>query len=84
MNAASLQTYPRRAHRPVRIWFPLTILVWLILMPLALVATPFVFVAALIWRINPFMAVGTLFSLLIALCGVRVDVDTPDARVTLF
>ncbi len=84
MNAASFRDYPRHTHRQVRIWFPLTILVWLILLPLAVVAAPLVFVAALIWRLNPFAAVGALFSLLIALCGVRIDIDTPDARVTLF
>jgi hypothetical protein len=78
------RSYPRRTHRPVRVWFPLSVLVWLILMPLAVVATPFVFVAALVWRLNPFTAIGALFGLLIALCGVRIEVDTPGARVNLF
>src|SRR6202012_4931209 len=78
------RTFHGRPRNPVRIWVPLSVLVWLILMPLAVVATPLVFVAAPFWRLNSFAAVGALFSLLIALCGVRIDVDTPDAHVHLF
>ena len=85
MNATSFhQGHWRRARHPVRVWVPLSVLVWLILMPLAVVATPFAFVAAPFWRLNPFKAIAAMFSLVIALCGVRIEVDTPDARVTLF
>ena len=83
MNATSF-TRPRRAPHPVRIRVPLSVVVWLVLMPLAVIATPFVFVAAPFWRLSPFAAVGALFALLIALCGVRVQVDTPGAHVHLF
>ena len=84
MNAMSVSHSYRRPRRPVRVWLPLSLLVWLVLLPLAVLAAPLVFVGAAIWRLNPFKAVGALFSLIVALCGVRIEVETPDAHVNLF
>ena len=85
MNARSFPAGPGRARRhPVTVWLPLTVLVWAILIPLAVIATPLVLALAPFFRLNPFAAVAALFGILIALCGVRVEVETPDARVNLF
>jgi hypothetical protein len=76
----------RPAARPqaVRVRLPLTLLVWLLLVPLAVIVSPIVFVVSFFWRLNPFTAVAVLFGLVIALGGVRIDVEAPGVRVKLF
>jgi hypothetical protein len=76
----------RPASRPqtIQVRLPLTLLVWLLLVPLAVIVAPIVFVGGLLWRLNPFTAVAVLFALVIALGGVRIDVESPGVRVKLF
>jgi hypothetical protein len=66
-------------HR-IRLWLPL-FLIWLLLLPLVLVLLPLAAVACLVLRLNPFTAIGTVFSVLAALSGTRVEVERPGAMV---
>ena len=75
---------PASRPRSVQVRLPLSILVWLLLVPLAVIVSPIVFVVSLFWRLNPFTAVAVLFALVIALGGVRIDVESPGVRVKLF
>lgn len=51
------------------------LLLWLLLLPLLLLAVPVAFVASLCARVNPFTAVATLFAILAALKGTRVEIE---------
>jgi hypothetical protein len=84
MNASSFPRPAAGPAHPVRVWIPLGVVVWLLLIPLAVIVSPIVFVAAAFWRLNPFVTVGALFALVVALAGVKVEVETPDARINLF
>jgi hypothetical protein len=75
---------PASRRRSVQVRAPLSLLVWLLLVPLAVLVSPLVFVVSLFWRLNPFTAVAVLFGLTVALGGVRIDVETPGARVKLY
>jgi hypothetical protein len=60
--------------RTLRFWVPL-ILVWLLLLPLAIVLSPFIFLACLICRVNPFRGVAVLWQILNALTDTELDVE---------
>jgi hypothetical protein len=67
----------------VRLWLPLTPLLWL-LSPLPLVFAPLVWLAPARMRpAHPYLAVIVLGRLLLSLSGTVVDVDTPDALVRI-
>jgi len=44
---------------------------------------PFLFVAALIFGVNLLRTVGATLALLAGFRGTRVDVDTPDTKVSV-
>ena len=67
----------------VRLWLPLTPLLWL-LSPLPVACAPLVWLApARVRPANPYLAVLVLGRLLLSLSGTVVDVDTPDALVRI-
>lgn len=74
----------RRARRvAIRLWLPLTPLLWL-LSPLPLVLAPAAWLApARVRPANPYLAAIALGRLLLSLSGTVVDVDTPDALVRI-
>jgi len=55
-------------------WIPL-FLVWLLLLPVAILLLPLFFIACLIVRVNPFRAISVLWEILTALKGTDVAVD---------
>ncbi|HEY2356682.1 MAG TPA: hypothetical protein VGH86_04475 [Phenylobacterium sp.] len=71
---------PRRVA--IRLWLPLTPL-WLILAPFALLAAPLLLAAPQMRGVRPVRAALAVGAALIALSGTVVDVDTPDALVSL-
>ncbi len=58
-----------------RLWLPL-FLIWLLLAPLVLVLLPIFIAACLVFRVNPFRAIGAIWSLLTALRGTHIEVDS--------
>ena len=71
---------PTRLTR-VRLWLPLTPLFWLAA-PLTLVLAPLlVLCAPKKYRVNPYIAALALGRLLLALSGLRIDVETDHARI---
>jgi hypothetical protein len=91
MNASTLRTGellpPARTHRArrtiVRLWLPLTPILWL-LSPLPLIFAPLVWIApAPVRPAHPYLAVLAIGRLLLSLSGTVVDVDTPDALVCI-
>jgi hypothetical protein len=60
--------------RTYRFWIPL-ILVWLLLLPLALLLSPFMFVACLFCRVDPFRGVTVLWQILNALADTKLEVE---------
>ena len=52
--------------RTFRLWIPL-LLVWLLLLPLAVLLSPFVFIACLVCRVNPFRGVAVNWQIFNAL-----------------
>lgn len=61
-------------RRRYRFWLPL-FLVWLLLMPLFVLVLPFAAIACVVFRINPFHALGLLFAVLAAFSGTEVAVQ---------
>jgi hypothetical protein len=66
----------------VGLWIPTTA-IFVLLAPFALLLTPLLYFAPRDMRPDPFRTVLTLGTLLLALTGTVVEVDTPDARVRL-
>jgi len=60
--------------RTFRLWIPL-LLVWILLLPLALLLSPFIFIACLICRVNPFRGVAVVWEILNALTDTNVEVE---------
>jgi uncharacterized membrane protein len=60
--------------RTFRFWVPL-IVVWLLLLPLAIVLSPFIFLACLVCHVNPFRGVAVLWQILNALTDTKLDVE---------
>jgi uncharacterized membrane protein len=60
--------------RTYRFWIPL-FLVWLVLLPLALLLSPFIFIACLLCRVNPLRGVAVLWEILNALADTRLEVE---------
>jgi hypothetical protein len=88
MSVALQNQAPRTAAcRPlrrtvVRLWLPLTPILWL-LSPIPLVLAPLGYLVPPRLRPDPFFLVFALGELLLSLRGTVVDVDTPDALVRI-
>lgn len=76
---AVVQIHPRHGRR-IRLWLPL-FLVWMLLVVLAILLSPLILVACLIARLNPFLVIGGLVGVFVALAGVHIEVRSPDADV---
>jgi hypothetical protein len=70
----------RHAKGRVRIWAPL-FLAWIVLLPFAVILTPFAFAAWLAAGRNPIRACGSALAVFTALSGLVIDVDSPAAKV---
>jgi hypothetical protein len=60
--------------RTLRLWIPL-VLIWLLLLPLGILLSPFIFIACLVCRVNPLRGVAVLWQILNALTDIQLDVE---------
>ena len=67
--------------RTIRLWIPL-ILIWLLLLPLAVLLSPFIFIACLCCRVNPFRGVALMWQVLNALTDTSIDVEQRSAGMS--
>lgn len=67
--------------RTIRLWIPL-ILIWLLLLPLAVLLSPFIFVACLFCRVNPFRGVALMWQVLNALTDTSIEVEQRSAGMS--
>jgi uncharacterized membrane protein len=67
--------------RTFRLWIPL-ILVWLMLLPLAVVLSPFIFLACLFCRVNPLRGVAVMWQILNALTETKLEVEHRSAGMS--
>ena len=64
-----------------RLWIPL-FLIWLLLLPIAILLSPFIFIACLVCRVNPFRGVAVLWQILTALTDTNVEVEHRSAGMS--
>ena len=62
-------------------WIPL-FLIWLLLLPLAVVLSPFIFIACLVCRVNPFRGVAVIWQILKALKDTECEIDHRSAGMS--
>jgi uncharacterized membrane protein len=67
--------------RTFRLWIPL-FLIWLLLLPLAILLSPFIFVARLFCRVNPFRGIAVMWQILNALADTNVEVEHRSAGMS--
>ena len=67
--------------RTFRLWVPL-FLIWLLLLPLAILLSPFIFIAYLVCRVNPFRGVAVMWQILNALADTSVEVEHRSAGMS--
>ena len=72
-----------KESRTFRLWIPL-VLVWLLLVPLAVLLSPLLLVACLVCRANPFRGVSALWQILTALSNTEFEVDHRSAGVSVY
>ncbi len=67
--------------RTFRLWIPL-VLVWLLLVPLGMLLSPFIFIACLVCRVNPFRGVAVIWQILNALNDTKFEVEHRSAGMS--
>jgi len=60
--------------RTFRLWIPL-VLIWLLLLPLGVLLSPFIFIACLLCRVNPIRGVAIAWQTLNALTDTKCEVE---------
>ncbi len=60
--------------RTFRLWIPL-FLVWMLLLPVAILLSPLIFIACLLCRVNPFRAFGMMWQILSALTDTKLELE---------
>lgn len=71
-----------KPRRRFRLWIPM-ILVWLLLLPFVLLLAPIVFVACLVYEVEPFRGTWVYWQLFNSLRGVRVEVEDPESKIRI-
>ncbi|MGD1025037.1 MAG: hypothetical protein ABR880_19805 [Candidatus Sulfotelmatobacter sp.] len=71
-----------RESRTLRVWVPL-ILLWLLLVPLAVLLSPVIFIVCLVCRVNPFRAFSVGWQILRALNDTEVEIEHRSAGVSI-
>ena len=64
-----------------RLWIPL-FLMWLLLVPLGVLLSPFIFIGFLVCRVNPFRGVAVLWQILTALADTKLEVERRSAGLS--
>jgi len=67
--------------RTFRLWIPL-FLIWLIVLPVAILLSPFIFLACLICRVNPLQGVAVMCQILTALTDTELEIDHRSAGMS--
>lgn len=67
--------------RTFRLWVPL-FLVWLLLLPLGVLLSPFIFIACLVCRVNPLKGIGVMWQILNALADTELEVEHRSAGLS--
>ena len=67
--------------RTFRLWIPL-LLVWLLLLPLGVLLSPFVFIACLVCGVNPFRGVSVMWQIFNALNDTELEVEHRSAGMS--
>ncbi len=67
--------------RTFRLWIPV-FLMWLFLLPLFIVLSPFIFIGFLVCRVNPFRGIAVLWQILAALSDTELDVEHRSAGLS--
>jgi len=67
--------------RTFRLWIPL-FLMWLLLVPLGILLSPFIFLGFLVCRVNPFRGVAVLWQILTALADTKLEVEHRSAGLS--
>ncbi len=60
--------------RTFRLWIPL-FLVWLLLLPLGVLLSPFIFLICLVSRVNPFRGLAAMWQILWTLHDTQFEVE---------
>ncbi len=75
-----ISLHVRSVKTNIRLGLPLFLL-WLLLLPIAVLLAPFALIACLIRRFNPWPRIAAGWGVLTALSGTHVDVAAANARV---
>lgn len=67
--------------RTFRLWIPL-FLIWFLLLPLAILLSPFIFIACLFCRVKPLRGVAVLWQILTSLADTNVEVEHRSAGMS--
>jgi hypothetical protein len=67
--------------RTFRLWIPL-VLIWLLLLPLGVLLSPFIFIACLACRVNPLRGVAVMWQILNALTDTKCEVEHRSAGMS--
>jgi len=80
VGVISVQHWPK--SRSFRLWIPLFLL-WLLLLPLAILAFPALLIVCLIARVNPFKVMAVFWGILTGLHNTHIEVDNSEALVLI-
>jgi uncharacterized membrane protein len=67
--------------RTFRLWIPL-FLIWLLLLPVGVLLSPFIFIACLICRVNPFRGIAVMWQIVWALNDTELEVEHRSAGMS--
>jgi uncharacterized membrane protein len=67
--------------RTFRLWIPL-VLIWLLLLPIAILLSPFVLIACLVCRVNPLRAMAVAWQIVSALNDTQFEVEHRSAGMS--
>ncbi len=78
--SASIHVKPKGWRFGIRLLLPL-FLFWLLLLPVVVLALPFLFVTALVFGVRFWASIRAVLALLAAFHGTRIEIENPGARV---
>ncbi len=67
--------------RTFRLWIPL-VLIWLLLLPLGILLSPFIFIVCLFCQVNPLRGVACMWQILNALNDTQFEVEHRSAGMS--
>jgi hypothetical protein len=80
VGVIDVKHWPR--SRSFRLWIPLFV-VWLLLLPFAILLLPVFLVVCLVGRVNPFQALATFWSIFAGVRDTHIEIDNPEALVLI-